>query len=303
MVFFIDNVLGFILYTAFFCFLLCSYQRNFVFCNRTLLYSKQVMCSKVQKKIELWENELKLIDHEYHNIYDDVSTCTLHVLNVYSTVPTDNTFMFCHGNSGNVSTNIRKAIRIMQETSSNVILFDYAGYGLSTGKCFSEYDMFTNALTVYEKCFTFPFSRLYRTRCFLYGVSLGGFVAMMLAVHLHQKCWGIIIENSMYSLQFVLKTSPCFRFLQLLPLFSSLCMRDILKNVDIDLPVIILSSKHDNILSEKNSLKIYNEMQKLYMKHVTYVQFFDPDITHTNAWKLHSRYFEYFNDIVTFNTV
>jgi fermentation-respiration switch protein FrsA (DUF1100 family) len=43
------------------------------------------------------------------------------------------TLLFCHGNAGNISHRL-ESLRIYHELGLNVLIFDYRGYGLSTGK-------------------------------------------------------------------------------------------------------------------------------------------------------------------------
>jgi len=299
---FIDILVISVLYVCFFMYALVLYQHNFVFCDMSLFCSKKQKQNNTKRLLQLWESELTSLTYEKKYIVDPRTKCRIFVWILYSTTPSKDVFLYCHGNSGNVCSNLRKIIRLMEEVHCNVIVFDYAGYGLSSGKCYTEKDMFSNTLAVYESC---VLNNEQFSRCFIYGSSLGGIPALMLAVYINKRCSGIILENTLYSFKFVFKSCPFLYYaVQHIPLFSSMCVRDILhQHGDVyDFPITLLCSKYDQVISSKNTLKIYDEMHKYGIENITYIQFIDPDINHTNAWKLHRPYFQYFIDLTLKNT-
>src|SRR4051812_4209202 len=87
--------------------------------------------------------------------------------------------LYCHGNAGNLSHRVEGVLRWHEQLKTAVLLFDYPGYGRSGGKpseagCYASTDTAYAYLT--EKLQLSP------ERVLLYGGSLGGGVAIDLAV-------------------------------------------------------------------------------------------------------------------------
>ncbi len=86
------------------------------------------------------------------------------------------TILFCHGNSGNISHRL-ESIRIFHQLDLNVFIFDYRGYGKSSGSP-SEEGTYLDAAAAYD------YLREYREispgKIIIFGRSLGGAVAIEL---------------------------------------------------------------------------------------------------------------------------
>ena len=80
----------------------------------------------------------------------------------------------------------------------------YAGYVKSSGICNSEKDMYKNGLAIYEKIYLKKFKN---TELFIYGISLGTVCGLMLGLYLGKLCNGVILENSLFSINYLLKKS------------------------------------------------------------------------------------------------
>jgi fermentation-respiration switch protein FrsA (DUF1100 family) len=86
--------------------------------------------------------------------------------------------LFCHGNGGNVCYRGPSMLRLREELNCSVLMFDYPGYGKSTGKpsesgCYASGEAALRWLTE-EKGFA-------HRSIILYGESLGGGTALELA--------------------------------------------------------------------------------------------------------------------------
>jgi hypothetical protein len=105
------------------------------------------------------------------------------------------TLLYCHGNADNVSGRAEICARV-HALGVNVFLFDYRGYGRSRGRP-SEHGTYRDARAAYE---------VVRARhhdaedppVVVYGVSLGGAVAIQLALDRPVK--GLIVENTFTSI-------------------------------------------------------------------------------------------------------
>lgn len=84
--------------------------------------------------------------------------------------------VFCHGNGGNIGDRVR-AIESFGNLGLDVLIFDYRGYGNSTGKP-SEQGTYMDALAVWNHLKT---RMVPQEKIVVYGESLGGAVAVWLA--------------------------------------------------------------------------------------------------------------------------
>ncbi|NNE37551.1 MAG: alpha/beta hydrolase, partial [Gammaproteobacteria bacterium] len=87
------------------------------------------------------------------------------------------TLIFFHGNGGNISHRLEK-IRIFNELGLNIFIFDYRGYGLSTGQP-GEQATYADALAAYR--FVTEEKAIPADNIILYGESLGAAVGTWIA--------------------------------------------------------------------------------------------------------------------------
>lgn len=97
--------------------------------------------------------------------------------------------VFCHGNAGNLSDRREKA-ELLYHLGADVLLFDYRGYGQSSGKP-SERGTYLDGEAVLET--------LRGRMIYLYGESLGTGVATELALR-HPEVNGLILEAGFTSI-------------------------------------------------------------------------------------------------------
>ncbi len=109
--------------------------------------------------------------------------------------PTKPVLLWCHGNAGNVSHRLGN-IRELYHRGISVLIFDYRGYGRSTGSP-SEWGMYQDALASYD--YLIQQRRIPPDRVILFGRSLGSAVAGDLA--LNRPAAGLIVEGAFPSLQ------------------------------------------------------------------------------------------------------
>ncbi len=98
--------------------------------------------------------------------------------------------LFCHGNAGNISHRLETA-QYLHELGVAVFMFDYRGYGKSTGEP-TEDGVYDDA----ETCFNWLVqTKKYQSQnIIIFGRSLGGAVAIELAGRV--KSGGLIVESS-----------------------------------------------------------------------------------------------------------
>jgi fermentation-respiration switch protein FrsA (DUF1100 family) len=103
--------------------------------------------------------------------------------------------LWCHGNAGNISHRLEN-IRELFRGGLSIFIFDYRGYGRSTGSP-SEPGMYQDALAGYD--YIFHQRRIAANRIVLFGRSLGACVAGELAIR--RSSAGVILEGAFPSIQ------------------------------------------------------------------------------------------------------
>jgi hypothetical protein len=108
------------------------------------------------------------------------------------------TLLYLHGNDKNVSHghDIDSASR-MHGMGYNLLMIDYRGYGKSTGGEPSEAKVYEDAEAAWNYLLKQHASAPQRT--FIYGHSLGGAIAIDLAIH-HPEAAGVIAESTFTSI-------------------------------------------------------------------------------------------------------
>ena len=134
----------------------------------------------------------------------------------------EDTVLFLHGNGGNISHRLEK-IALLRNLNLNVFIFDYRGYGKSTGSP-SERGLYKDAEAAYE--YLTKKRNIRDESIILYGESLGGAVAIDLASR--KKIKALITEDA----------------------FSS--VRDMARVVYPFIPSFIVSNKFDSVSKIRN---------------------------------------------------
>jgi uncharacterized protein len=116
---------------------------------------------------------------------------------VPSEIPDASTLLYLHGNAGNVSANADQVRRLAGGTGLNIFIFDYRGYGESTGGPPRERLVYEDA----ERAWTYLVRqrRIQPSDVVIYGHSMGGAVAIDLASR-HPDAGGLITESTFPSI-------------------------------------------------------------------------------------------------------
>lgn len=148
------------------------------------------------------------------------------------------TFLFAHGNGGNISHRLEK-IRMFNKLNVNTFIFDYRGYGASDGSP-SENGFYLDAQAAYN--YLLSDKKIPSQQIIGYGESLGGAVIIDLAVR--NEMGGLIIENSFTSV--IDMGKKIFPFI---PAFLYKAKFDSAsKIIDVSCPVLAFHSPEDEIV-------------------------------------------------------
>lgn len=156
--------------------------------------------------------------------------------------------LFSHGNGGNISHRLEK-IRLLHSIGLSVFIYDYRGYGLSTGKP-SEKGTYTDAESVWT--FVVNSLKIPSNRVVIYGESLGVSVAAKLAGQ--KEAGGFIGESGFSSLK-----SMGSRLYPVFPVKYLLRYEyDTLQHMlDMNMPTLIIHSKDDEIVPFEDAMLIF----------------------------------------------
>jgi fermentation-respiration switch protein FrsA (DUF1100 family) len=148
-------------------------------------------------------------------------------------------FLVCHGNGGNISHRLDLA-KTLVDSGMAVLLFDYRGYGKSTGRP-SEQKSYEDAQAAY---------RWLREKGFppdavvAYGESLGGGVAAELA--LREKLGGLVLQSTFTSIPDL--GAELFPYLPV-HLLATIKYDTRKKLPLIHVPVLVMHSRSDTLVS------------------------------------------------------
>jgi len=156
--------------------------------------------------------------------------------------------LFCHGNGGNISHRFDKLL-ILRRAGAAVLLFDYRGYGRSSGSP-SEEGTYLDAETAYR--WLTEEKKVPPGRIIVHGESLGGAVALELA--LRRRVAGLILESTFTSV--VDMGRHVFPFL---PIKHMVRFRyDSLAKIQrVSAPVLVMHSPHDDIVPYAMGRRLY----------------------------------------------
>lgn len=114
-----------------------------------------------------------------------------------STAPT---FIYLHGNAGNIGHRLSNAKGLFLRCGCNILMVDYRGYGLSTGKP-SERGFYDDVRSTFN--YLLARTDLDHKQICIFGRSLGGAVAIDISadVEFSQRIMCTIVENTFTSIR------------------------------------------------------------------------------------------------------
>ena len=148
------------------------------------------------------------------------------------------TIIFAHGNAGTMGDRLLK-LKYLHELGLNVLMFDYRGYGRSSGHP-DEAGIYLDG----QAAFDYIASRvdIDPKRIIMYGSSLGGVVAVDVASK--RPCTALIVDSSITSAKDVAKI-----YYPYLPAFLMRTKFDSIGKIkNIKIPKLIIHSPRDNII-------------------------------------------------------
>jgi hypothetical protein len=125
-----------------------------------------------------------------------------------ATQPNGKVLLYLHGNGLNIGANVAHANRF-HKLGFSVLLMDYRGYGRSEGGFPTEASVYEDAAIMWD--YLVNQRRISPQNIFIYGHSLGGAIAIDLAVK-HPDAAALIVESSFASIRKMVDYQPQYRF-------------------------------------------------------------------------------------------
>jgi fermentation-respiration switch protein FrsA (DUF1100 family) len=162
--------------------------------------------------------------------------------------PARGTLLFCHGNAGNNSHRL-DSIRQFHELGLSVLIFDYRGFGQSTGKP-TEKGTYRDADAAWQ--YLVEQRGIHPEHIILFGRSLGASIAAELATR--QTAAGVILESAFTSVPDI-----AAKYYPWLPVrWMSRYQYNTRKQLaDIHSPVLIVHSRDDEIIPYTNGEHLF----------------------------------------------
>lgn len=161
------------------------------------------------------------------------------------------TLLYLHGNDHNIASNLTH-IQRLHNLGYNVLMVDYRGFGKSSGGHPNETKVYEDAESAWQ--FAVKESGIKPKDIFIYGHSLGGAIAIDLAIH-HPDAGGLIAESTFTSMQAMGELRYGF-----LPVATLLHQRfDSLKKItQLKIPVLFIHGTWDPEVPYEMSQQLYD---------------------------------------------
>lgn len=161
------------------------------------------------------------------------------------------TLLFCHGNAGNITHRL-ESLRVFHRLRLSVFIFDYSGYGRSTGSP-SEQQAYADAEAAWE--YLVDQRGISPQDILIFGRSLGGGVASWLAMqHLGDHPLGLILESTFISVPEV--AAEIYPYLPVRKL-SRHVFPSLRRAPELALPTLVIHSPEDDIIPYTHGRALY----------------------------------------------
>jgi len=158
------------------------------------------------------------------------------------------TVLICHGNGGNISDRVDQ-VRRFHDMGFNVLIFDYRGYGTSTGKP-TEKGTYYDALAAWN--YLKAEKQIEPNNIVIFGQSLGGAIASWLADQVDPGA--LILESTLTSaLEMGAKMFPYLP----VSLFCTFKYDSLSRVGKINCPVIVSHSRDDETIPFKHGQRLF----------------------------------------------
>lgn len=160
------------------------------------------------------------------------------------------TVLVCHGNAGNVSHRLDRALLMQSRLSVDTLLFDYRGYGSSEGSP-DEQGTYRDARAAYRWLIARGQSP---ERLVLFGESLGSAVALQLALEVEARA--LVLESPFASVPEMARA--VYPFLPIWPLVRTR-YDNIAKVARLRMPLLVMHGERDEIVPFAQGRRVFDK--------------------------------------------
>jgi pimeloyl-ACP methyl ester carboxylesterase len=157
--------------------------------------------------------------------------------------------LFCHGNGGNISHRL-DTIKVLNELKLSVFIFDYRGYGRSSGTP-TEKGTYKDAMAAWK--YLREAKAVPSEKIIVHGRSLGGAIAVWLASETNPAA--LIVESSFTSTVDVARTMNLVRHFSGIITYKYPAI-DYIKKVKC--PIMVIHSRDDRLIVYSLGRKLYD---------------------------------------------
>ncbi len=230
--------------------------------------------------------------------FESSSGHRLHSWYLPATTTEKGTVFFLHGNGENISTHIA-SVQWLPAEGFNVLLFEYRGYGLSTGK-----PTVSNVIEDIEMVYLWGLNNEWLTQpIFLFGQSLGGSIAAYAAATsdvIKTNTNALVIEGAFAEYRTILREVLSASWLTTvfkypLSILAPACYDpvDVISEIS-PMPVLIIHSTEDEVIPYHHGLELYQASE--YPK-----RFISTNGSHVGAFNIaenRQALLQYFDEVI-----
>jgi abhydrolase domain-containing protein 13 len=185
------------------------------------------------------------------------------------------TILFFHGNAGNIGLRLPNALQMMRNLQANIMMVEYRGYGNSDVVTPTEEGLKLDALAALE----FATRLLPKSSMYAFGSSLGGAVAIDLAMKRPNQLAGVIVENTFTSISDMVDClMPWLTPIKPFVLKIGWNSKQVLTDTRFKMPFLFLAGAKDELVPHSHMLDLYRLAPVGSILHII------PNGTHNESW-------------------
>ena len=188
----------------------------------------------------------------YQDVWIEVGTEKIHGWWIPALEPSAPVILYFHGNGSNNGDVVDNAA-IFHQLGLSTLLIDYRGYGKSSPTFPNEARVYEDAEAAWK--YLTAIRGIKPARIFVYGHSLGGAIAINLAVN-HPEMAGLITEGTFTSIENIVNSDKLLRLLPL-DLLLTQHFNSISKIESIQTPLLMFHGTEDEIIPRSMARKLF----------------------------------------------
>lgn len=182
-------------------------------------------------------------DLAYQDVWIEIDREKVHGWWIPASEPSAPVLLYFHGNASN-NGDVTDLAAIFHQIGLSVLLIDYRGYGKSSSTFPNEARVYQDATAAWN--YLTKIRQIKPEKIFVYGHSLGGAIAIELAIQ-HPKMAGLIVEGTFTSIRDI---ASQIKLLRIFPLgwIVTQNFNSITKIKSLEVPLLIVHGTDDEVI-------------------------------------------------------